>query len=100
MAQFEDGHAPCGREGRPNNSRTKNVMLRDLIRDFCIDKFKDYVQAFNELEPKDKCDEYAKMIQYVVPKITSVTFEEDDKATNAFNHLKQLAEYRKDLRQE
>ena len=91
---YQPGHEGMG--GRPPRSRTKNTMLRDLIRDFCMDKFEDYVKAFDELTPKEKCDEYTKALQFVVPKVSAITFDDEGKASNALQHLKIIAEYRKD----
>jgi hypothetical protein len=90
---YEVGHEGMG--GRPKGSRTKNTQLRDLIRDFCIDKFEDYVSAFDQLTPKEKCDEYTKALQFVVPRVSAVTFDDESKASTALQHLKIIAEYKK-----
>lgn len=92
---FEKGHKKFEGEGRPPGAKAKNALLRDLLRDFCIDKFADYVQAFEQLSPKEKCDEYSKALQFVVPKVSSITFDDESKASNALQHLRIIAEYKR-----
>lgn len=93
---FEKGHGKIEGAGRPPGAKAKNAQLRDLLRDFCIDKFADYVQAFDQLSPKEKCDEYSKALQFVVPKVSAITFDDEAKASNALQHLRIIAEYRAD----
>ena len=92
--KYPKRHETFEGQGRPKGSRTKNNELRDLIRDFSIDKFKEYMEAFEAIdEPKDKAKEYREMLKYVVPTITAVQFEQEGAVSSAQQHLRELTGY-------
>ena len=91
---FQKNHEKFEGEGRPLGSKAKNTMLRELVRDFALDKFEKYLAAFDKIsEPKDKCKEYREMLNFVLPKISSLQFETSDEASTAAQHLKNLASW-------
>lgn len=99
--QYPKRHETFEGQGRPKGSRTKNNELRELIRDFSLDKFKDYVEAFEAIdEPKDKAKEYREMLKYVVPTITAVQFETEGAVSSAQEHLRSLTGYDKTVSDE
>lgn len=92
--KYPKRHETFEGQGRPKGSRTKNNELRDLIRDFSIDKFDEYMEAFEAIgDPKDKAKEYREMLKYVVPTITAVQFEQEGAVSNAQQHLRELTSY-------
>ena len=89
--QYPKRHETFEGQGRPKGSRTKNSELRELIRDFSLDKFVDYVEAFEKIDdPKDKAKEYREMLKYVVPTITAIQFEQEGAVSSAQEHLRAL----------
>ena len=89
--QYPKRHETFEGQGRPKGSRTKNNELRELIGDFSLDKFVDYVKAFESIDdPKDKAKEYREMLKYVVPTITAIQFEQEGAVSSAQEHLRAL----------
>ena len=54
----------------PNST---SAPLKELIKDFAIEKWPEFVEAWNNTESnKDKSDLYLKVVNYILPKMSSV----------------------------
>jgi hypothetical protein len=79
--------------GRPLGTKNKNIALKDLLRDFTADNYAEFEGAFHRLNPKDKCATYLKVMEFVLPKVSSIKFDESTGAKNAMDLLKSYAAY-------
>ncbi len=70
--------------------------LKELMRDFSIDKFHEFEEAFDKLKPKDKCSTYLQVVKFVIPTISSVAFEDAKNASTAIELLRAVSQYGKD----
>lgn len=89
---FEEGHKKLG--GRKAGTRNKNAEMKDNMRNFALDNFDDFKKAYKNLSPEDKCRVYLKVVDFVVPKVSSVKFEDEGTANSAAQLLKAAAEYK------
>jgi hypothetical protein len=81
----------------PNPEKQKaKKKLKELLTEFSVDYYDEFVEEFRKLKGKPKCDIYLKAIEFVQPKISSVQFEDLKEASNAVQLLKKFSEYRKD----
>lgn len=73
MAQGRKKGSPKtgGRQkGTPNKV---SAPLKELIKDFAIEKWPEFVKAWDNTESnKDKSDLYLKVVNYILPKMSSV----------------------------
>lgn len=52
--------------------------MRELLSDFCDEKFEDFKKAFDNIKsPKDKCKIYLEAQAFVTPKLSSVDLKAD-----------------------
>jgi hypothetical protein len=86
---FEKGRAKTG--GRTKQSS----VIKDMVRNFAIDKFDDFIEAFGKLGNKDKVDAYIKMLKYVLPTITAVQFDEQESTSPAMDLLRESQKKKK-----
>lgn len=62
--------------GRPIGSKNKATgHLREAITSFIEDNFDEVVQDWRTLDPKDKLNFYRDLIQYVMPKMQTVSMQ-------------------------
>lgn len=92
MAAFEEGHEKKG--GRQKGVRNKNTEMKDKLRDFVIDNFEDFCTSYGKLTAKEKCRIYMKALEFVVPKVSAIKFEESKDANSALELLKIAAKYK------
>lgn len=72
---------PNGRPAGIPNKDTKKI--RELINDFLDDNFDNIVEAFNQLQPREKVKFYIDLLQYGVPKLQATDLKTDfDKLTD------------------
>lgn len=88
---YEKGHTKVG--GRQKGTRNKNTEIRDMLRDFTREKFPDFVENYEKLSPKDKTNMYMKVVEYVVPKVSAIKFEDAKNTNNAIELLRITAGY-------
>lgn len=88
---YEKGHTKMG--GRQKGTKNKNSEIRDLLRNFARENFDDFVDNYNKLQPRDKTNMYMKVVEYVVPKVSAVKFEDAKNTNNAIELLRITAGY-------
>lgn len=89
---FEKGHEKIG--GRKLGTRNKNAEMKDNMRNFALENFEDFKTAYKLLPPEDRCRVYLKVVDFVVPKVSAVKFEDEGAINSAAELLKAAAEYR------
>lgn len=89
---FEKGHVKIG--GRAKGTRNKNTEMKDNIRNFVLDNFPEFERSFKKLKDKDKCAVYLKAAEFVMPKVSSIKFEESKNANTALELLRISASYK------
>lgn len=92
MAVFEEGHEKKG--GRQKGVRNKNSEMKDNLRDFVLDNFEDFCESYKKLPAKEKCRIYMKAVEFVVPKVSAIKFEDSKEANSALELLKITAKYK------
>lgn len=92
MGGFKVGHKKVG--GRVKGTKNKNVLLKERISDFLTDKFDDFVKDYDSLSPKERTRLYTKMVEFSVPKVSAIKFEDIKNANNAIELLKIAAQYK------
>ena len=72
-----DGRGRMG--GRPPGGQNKTtVAMRELLSNFCDEKFEDFKVAFDNIKnPKEKCAIYLKAQEFVTPKLSTVDLKTD-----------------------
>ena len=102
--QFQKGHKKVG--GRKKGSKNKvNASIKEKITAFIDTSLPDVIEAFNELEPREKVNAWIKILPYVVAKQQEVrTDVELEINTSHFDlskltdeELENLLEYHKKL---
>ena len=94
MGKFESGRTKTG--GRALGTVNKNANLKDKIRDYLLEKFEIYAATLDMLAVEDQgtyVKEYREMVKYVIPAISPVPYESDNKITTAQVHLRKLTGY-------
>ena len=94
--KFQKGHAPLPRN--PEKQEAKKE-LKLLIGDLLVDHFDDFTAAWMRLarmSPKAFCDIYVTLLNFSVPKISAVQFDESIKSNPATDLLKEMAQYKKE----
>ena len=76
---FENGHMKDGRKGE-GNPEQEHGDKEFFSRDFVIDNQEEFKKAFLKLKDKDKCAVYLKASEFVVPKVSSIKFEDAKKS--------------------
>ena len=72
--------------GREKGTRNKNTEIKNFFREF--------KKAFLKLKDKDKCAVYLKASEFVVPKVSSIKFEDAKNTNSAIELLKVAASYK------
>lgn len=75
-----DGTFAPGNPGRPKGSG-KNV-LRDVVRDFLINRWDELPDLFNQLTAKEKISVMVDLMPYAVPRLQAVAYAENKQAEN------------------
>ena len=71
------GHVRYG--GRAKGTPNKvSIGVRELLAKFMDEKFEQVIEAWDGLEPDEKVKTYISMIPYVMPKLNSVTVQEQN----------------------
>ena len=87
-----DGRGQQGVGRRPGTRNKVTVEMRELLSNFCDEKFEDFKEAFNNIKsPKDKCDIYLKAQAFVTPKLTSVDLKPDSLRKTYEQELDEIA---------
>lgn len=92
MTKFEKGHAKLG--GRKKGVKNRNTEIKERIAEMVGEKFDDFVEAFDKLPPKPKCALFIKLVEFVVPKVSAIKFEEEDGSNSAIELLRLRAQYK------
>lgn len=92
MAAFKEGCEKTG--GRQKGVRNKNTEMKENLRNFVLDNYDAFCDSFSKLSAKDKCAVYMKAVDFVVPKISAVKFEDSKNADSAIELLKIAAQYK------
>ena len=69
--------------GREKGTRNKNTEIKNFFK-----------KAFLKLKDKDKCAVYLKASEFVVPKVSSIKFEDAKNTNSAIELLKVAASYK------
>lgn len=97
MGKFEKGHEKIPGSGAKKGVQSKNKELREMIRDFALNKYDDAIAAFDRISnPKDKFDSYCKMLRYLIPTVSAIKFEDAKEASTAVELLRIAAQYQKE----
>ena len=80
--------------GREKGTRNKNTEIKNFFRDFVIDNQEEFKKAFLKLKDKDQCAVYLKASEFVVPKVSSIKFEDAKNTNSAIELLKVAASYK------
>lgn len=80
--------------GRTKGTKNKNALLKERISDFLTEKFDGFVKDYESLSPKERARLYSKMIEFSVPKVSAIKFEDVKNANNAIELLKIAAQYK------
>lgn len=89
---FEVGHEKMG--GREKGTRNKNTEIKNFFRDFVIEYQDEFKKSFKNLKDKDKCVVYLKASEFVLPKVSSVKFEDAKNSNSALELLRITASYK------
>lgn len=89
---FGPDHPKMG--GRAKGTRNKNTVLKENMRNFVMENYDGFVEAFNKLGPKDKCAVYLKASEFVMPKISSIQFEDPKDSNSGLELLRIRASYK------
>ena len=55
--------------GRPKGSINKSTAeIRELVTTLFEERYKDFIQALDDLEPKEKVDAYFKLMGFILPR--------------------------------
>lgn len=79
--------------GRKPGVKNKNTEIKELFRGFVAEEYDSFVEAYKGLKPKDRCMVYLKASEFVLPKISSVKFEDEKFVNNALELLRAKAQY-------
>jgi len=75
-ATLPERKRPGRKPGVPN---LVTAEMRDLLKQFTVDKFPDFVKAFDQLEYSDKTKIYVSLLPYVAPKLQAIQIEDVSK---------------------
>lgn len=88
---FEKGHVKMG--GRKKGTKNLNTEVKERIAEMVSEHFDDFVASYNTLPARQKCALYMKLIEFVVPKVSSIKFEDLDGGNSALELLRLRAKY-------
>ena len=91
LIKFQKGHKPLPPNPEKMEAKKK---LKELLTEFSVDCYPEFLEEFHKLRGKPKCDIFLKAIEFVQPKISSISFEDVKEASNAATLLKAMAQYR------
>jgi hypothetical protein len=91
LIKFAKGHKPLP----PNPEKMKaKKRLKELLTEFSVDCYEEFLEEFHKLKGKPKCDIYLKAIEFVQPRIASISFEDLKESSSAMQLLKNFSKYR------
>lgn len=77
-------------KGTPNKI---TALSKELIKDFAVEKWPEFKKAWSKIESnKDKADIYLKMLQYILPKMSSVDVSGKIEKPSWEDELKELSD--------
>ena len=79
--QFTKGHTKTGGKQKGYESPIKKE-LRELLGDFTISSFEDFMAAWGKCEPKDKCTIWLNAAKFNIPMLQSVALDSTKELTN------------------
>ncbi|MCX6291633.1 MAG: DUF5681 domain-containing protein [Bacteroidetes bacterium] len=69
--------------GKPRGTKNKTgKQLRETISDFLSDNFEKVVGDFNSLKPKDRVKLYCDLLQYGLPKLSTVSLDKTESVSH------------------
>lgn len=89
--QKGDGRGRLGgrKKGTPNKVTSE---LREVIKDFVTENFDQFKAEWKEMDdPRDKCEIYVKMCNFVLPKLSSVEMDAKVEDTSYQDELDALS---------
>ena len=89
---FEDGHKKLG--GRKAGARNHNTEIKNRIAEMVESRFDDFVKAYDSLPAKQKCATFLKLMEFAVPKVSAIKFEEEEGSNSAVELLRLRAKYK------
>ncbi len=95
MAYFQKGMKKVEGSGMKKGFSYTSKELKELMKNFSIDKFHDFEESFDKLTPKAKCATYLQVVKFVIPTISSVAFEDAKNASTAIELLRAVSQYGK-----
>lgn len=92
--KYEDcdgsGHEMSGR--KPGTQSYYTIRVKSAVSAFIDDNMDVFKESFEQLEAKEKCDVFLKMMGFVIPKMASNEIAATVENVDANSELKQLAE--------
>lgn len=88
---FKDGHTKTG--GRASGVKNRGTETKERITGMVTSRFDDFMESFDKLPPAKKCDLFLKLVEFVLPKMSSVKFEEESASTSAAELLRERSRY-------
>lgn len=89
MKEENIGKPPSANFGK----KVQNADLKNLLRDFSLENFTVFSEAFAHLDDRQKCETYVKVLKYVLPVISAVRFEDAGAADTASGLLRAVSSY-------
>lgn len=87
---FEKGREKTGgrKKGTPNKATS---FLREKVVAIWEDQYDSFLKDLKDLEPKDRCRLMVDLLQYALPKLSSVEYKDKDKPRTLEDELSELS---------
>lgn len=90
--QFVKGRAKTGGKQKGYETPVKKE-LRQMLADFTVDSFDQFMIAWSKCEPKDKCNIWLQAARFNIPMLQAVALENTKELTNELTErIKKLSE--------
>nr|DAH17201.1 MAG TPA: hypothetical protein [Bacteriophage sp.] len=94
--QFAKGRKKTGGKQKGYEAPAKKE-LRQMMHDFSVDAYENFMEAYLKCEPYQKCRVYLEAVKFNLPMLQSVTLEDKQGATNDLTErLKSMSEMSSD----
>ena len=87
---FEKGREKTGGR-KPSTPNKATSFLRERIVAVWQDNYEDFLKDLKDLEPKDRCRLMVDLLQYALPKLSSVEYKDKDKPQTLEDELSELS---------